>query len=350
MRHRLQSDLTLTEMKEAGSILKTPAGFLIGWGTTVGNGIEGWAPGASFTETDATTGQEVWINTGTKITASWTRDIALLDGESLTLADDASVIFGDDSDKRFKWNNTAQFLYLMEGAASGQWQNIPLNMLSQRSKFHTFYDEFYPGKDTPGNQTTVCTYVSTDDGGTGTNDFDDTGNSVRGIFQVVTAAADDDYHLMSTPEKFADLGHIQWFEALVKLTEANDDDANWIVGTSAILTDGLLKPSGGGPPDSYDGMCFYKVDGGTDIHFEYSNGGSQTADQTWPFTSGAWHRLGWYHDNTLVTPYVDGVAGTAVVAQASGHDPGYLVFGVKAGDNNAETLQIDFLSNTGKRA
>lgn len=68
MIHRMASLLMNTFLPTTGRILNHPAGFLVGWGTTVGNGIEGWAPSAIFFDVDGTT---VSVNTGTKTTASW---------------------------------------------------------------------------------------------------------------------------------------------------------------------------------------------------------------------------------------------------------------------------------------
>jgi hypothetical protein len=64
----MQSLLENVNLTATGRILETPAGYLIGWGTTVGNGIEGWAPSAIFFDVDGTTAS---VNVGTKLTADW---------------------------------------------------------------------------------------------------------------------------------------------------------------------------------------------------------------------------------------------------------------------------------------
>lgn len=46
-------------------------GWTEGWGTTVGNGVQGWSPGAIFQDLDASSGAQVWVNTGTAATATW---------------------------------------------------------------------------------------------------------------------------------------------------------------------------------------------------------------------------------------------------------------------------------------
>lgn len=68
----LYNGLALGEMPSAVSILNTPEGLTFGAGKTVGNGVEGWAPSAIFVHTDgATASTRVYMNTGTKTTASW---------------------------------------------------------------------------------------------------------------------------------------------------------------------------------------------------------------------------------------------------------------------------------------
>ena len=58
-------------------------GHMRGWGTTVGNGLQDWAPGARFTDTDD---GSTWINDGTKTTASWRAETWHPDATKQTLA------------------------------------------------------------------------------------------------------------------------------------------------------------------------------------------------------------------------------------------------------------------------
>lgn len=67
MIHRVYKMLNEAQLPTTGNILQTPAGFLFGWGTTVGNGIQGWAPGAIFIDVDGVANE----NKGTKATADW---------------------------------------------------------------------------------------------------------------------------------------------------------------------------------------------------------------------------------------------------------------------------------------
>lgn len=212
--------------------------------------------------------------------------------------------------------------------------------LSAKGKTVEIFDDFF-GLDT-------VTWASTDDGGTGSNAVAD---GAGGLVNVVTAAADNDYHLMasaSEPFKFA-ANKSLWFEARFSLTEANTDDANWVLGLTDTLTTGFLADDGAGPPASYDGAVFFKVDGTMKIQFESSNAGTQVTNATLAdFASGTTYRLGFLFDpgdgtTGTVTPFVNGTAGTAHNITLAGLEEMHLVYGVKAGDTNAETLQMDYI-------
>lgn len=106
MQHRTQNDLEHADFKSTFSGFKSPEGLVLGFGTTVGNGIEGWAPGAIFVDTDAAQGSQVFVNTGTKTTATWTEiaDAGVAGGFVMTsgLADFSGIadviVLDDDGD------------------------------------------------------------------------------------------------------------------------------------------------------------------------------------------------------------------------------------------------------------
>lgn len=191
-------------------------------------------------------------------------------------------------------------------------------------------------------------FTDTNDGGTGTNALLD---GQGGWLNVVTAAADNDYHLMASGTECIRMqaGKPFFFEAKIKLTEAATDDANFVIGLSDTLTTGLLADNGAGPAASYDGAVFFKVDGGTNLQFETSNAGAQVTNATVsPFVSAAEYTLGISFDPANgttgnVIPYVNGVAGTTHEISLAGLEEMHLIFGVKAGGANAETLSVDYL-------
>lgn len=104
--HHLQSAVTNAFMDNTGRMWKTPKGYLRGWGTTVGNGYtNGWAPGAVFQDTNASAGAQLWVNEGTKATATWV-GIKRTAGVDITMVDGANLNFGTGSDHIFTSDGT----------------------------------------------------------------------------------------------------------------------------------------------------------------------------------------------------------------------------------------------------
>jgi hypothetical protein len=68
------------------------------------------------------------------------------------------------------------------------------------------------------------------------------------------------------------------FEARVQFTEAATNAANILVGLLDAVGANSLVDNGGGPPSSYSGAVFFKVDGGTRWQAETSNSTTQTTD------------------------------------------------------------------------
>jgi hypothetical protein len=191
-------------------------------------------------------------------------------------------------------------------------------------------------------------WAAVNDGGSGTNTLD---AAAGGQYSIVTAAADNDYHFMVSDAKhwiIADNKPL-WFEARVKFTEANTDDANVFVGLSSDIAATVMGDNGAGPPASYTGVNFHKVDGGTAWLFETSNGTSQTTTTTTTTPGGGtFVRLGFHIDSgdgttANVTAFIDGVkVASHKLALASLAACG-IVFGIKAGAGNAETLTVDYV-------
>lgn len=142
-----------------------------------------------------------------------------------------------------------------------------------------------------------------------------------------------------------------WFEARVKLNEAATNASNIIIGLSSFgAAANLLVDDGGGPPSSYSGALFFKLDGGAVWQFEASVSTTQaTNTNAGAFTSGLWTTLSFdvHFDasgaNAIVTPYVNGTASTAVTIALASQAALKFVAGVKAGSANAETLLIDYV-------
>jgi hypothetical protein len=177
-------------------------------------------------------------------------------------------------------------------------------------------------------------------------------DAANGVLSLATGATNNDEAYVSSLAEnwlFAASKPL-WFEARVALTEANVDDANIIVGLSDTVGADSLLDNGGGPMASYDGAVWCKVDGGTVWQFETSNAGTQvTTASAGAFVTNTFYRVGFIFDPAdgttgSVTPYLNGVAGTAHAITLAGLEEMHILLGAKAGGSNAETLRIDYVS------
>lgn len=230
------------------------------------------------------------------------------------------------------------------------WQYAPAPNENDPSRVFTFFDDFLnPASATASD---YHAYTSNDDAGTGTNAFQD---AAGGVYNVVTAAADNDYHAMSSVAEnwlFAE-GKELWFEARFKLAEATTNESAWWFGLTDTLTTGGFQADAAGPLASYDGALIWKDEATMAIDFETSNAGTQnTTTNMGTFVTDTWTKVGFYFDGAattgVITPYIDvgdgWVAGTAQNITLSGLAEMHLVFGVKAGPTAAaETLQVDYV-------
>ena len=158
------------------------------------------------------------------------------------------------------------------------------------------------------------------------------------------------------------------FEARVKFSEAAVDAANVLVGVMDAVGANALLDDGGGPKASYSGAVFYKGDGESVWSVETSLGASQTTTPTnLPSGGGDWQTLSFIAQPTgpseveVVFRADQGGGGNAAVCRdASGRPFTHtiklgtsaemsVVLGVKAGDDAAETLLVDYVACTQAR-
>lgn len=231
------------------------------------------------------------------------------------------------------------------------WAFAPSPNTCDSSESFLFFDDFLnPASATASD---YHAYTSTDDSGTGTNAFQDVAG---GVYNVVTAAADNDYHAMSTVAenwKFAS-GKKLWFEARFKIAEATTSESTWWFGLTDTLTTGGMQANTAGPLASYDGALIWKTpETALTVNFETSNAGTQNTLSAFATSiSDTWHRAGFYFDGaattSTITPYFHNgtswTVGTAQNITLSGLEEMHAVFGVKAGPTAAaETLQVDYI-------
>lgn len=210
-----------------------------------------------------------------------------------------------------------------------------------RTHVVNFFEDFNDGY-VSGDRWTLAT----DSGGTMTiDDADD------GIGSLLSGATDNDGStITSTDEVFlAQADKNIYFEARVKCTEANTDDANIFVGLADIDTVDLMVDNGAGPAATLDGIGFYKLDGNMYWEFEASNATAKDSNSDMvAYASATWYVLAFeydYNDGTTakITPYVNGTAYDAVDLTISGMAEMSAAISVKAGGANAETLKIDYV-------
>lgn len=236
------------------------------------------------------------------------------------------------------------------------WATAPSLNDNDPSRFYMLFDDFLLPATSATSAYTVWTPVN--DGTTGTPVYQD---AAGGIFNVVTAAADNDYAAYSSFAemwKFAQ-GKELWFEARFKIAEATTSESTWWFGLTDTLTTGGMQANAAGPLASYDGALIYKTpETAMTINFETSNAGTQnTISAAWTGVTNTWTKVGFYFDGDptssgtgTITPYVDigdgngYIAGTAQNIVLSGLEEMHICFGCKAGPSGgAETLQVDYV-------
>lgn len=234
------------------------------------------------------------------------------------------------------------------------WKGAPSLNDNDPSRHFLYFDDFVnPASATASD---LQAYTDTNDGATGTNAFQD---AAGGVYNVVTAAADNDYHAMSSVAEnwlFAADKEL-WFEARFRLSEANTNESTWWFGFTDTLTTGGMQANAAGPLASYDGALIWKTpETALTVNFETSNATTQNTLSAFATSvSNTWSRAGFYFDGDpggtgtgTITPYFhNGTSWTEGAAQnivLSGLAEMHLVFGVKAGPTaGAETLQVDYI-------
>lgn len=224
-------------------------------------------------------------------------------------------------------------------------------------EFYEIFDDFMDPATSATSATHIWTVLS--DGATGTPVYQD---AAGGIFNVVTAAADNDYSAYSSfhePFKFA-AGKRLWFEARVKVAEATTDDSTWWVGLCDTLTTGGFQANTGGPLADFDGALIYKTpETALTLNFVSSNATAQVISSAEALSvTDTWTRVGFFFDGgnsasattATITPFyaVNGsntfVKGASQTYTLASSTEMHVVFGIKAGPGGAaETLQIDYV-------
>lgn len=174
-----------------------------------------------------------------------------------------------------------------------------------------------------------------------------------------TVADNDETYLKGTKETFLFAADKPLeFRSRLKFTEANTDDANVIVGIKDAVAANTLQDNGAGPPASYSGAVFFKVDGGTVWWFETSIGTSQVTTQIADVANAG---DGTYREFAIlfrpitattgeIVPLIDGVQCRDTNGVPIKHAITFTnatemqrCVGAKNGDTNHEQLYVDYI-------
>lgn len=224
------------------------------------------------------------------------------------------------------------------------WETCPLQAIaSDPTLAFSYYNDFFTY--TTGEEGLASTLTNSGTSGV----IAASGAAPTGVLQIEASdgsAADNDEAYVGSESTVWILGSGKdiWFESRVKFTEANTDDANIIVGLSSLYNANILQDAGGGPAADYDGIVFFKVDGGTVWQAQCSQSTNQTIlTDVQSRTSGSWTDLGFHVSSTgTVDYYINGIQVSTIDTNLPTAAMGLLV-GAKNGDTNLETLFVDYI-------
>lgn len=192
-------------------------------------------------------------------------------------------------------------------------------------------------------------YTGMNDGGTGTNAFQDVQS---GVYNIVTAAADNDYNGIRSVAKnyvFAASKPL-WLDAKFRCSEATTSESTWWVGLTDTVTTGGVQANTGGPLASYTGALVYKTpETALTVNAQISAAAVQsTVSAIATAVSNTWNRaqIYWNGDGKITLHFYNGTSWvqTGELPFTAGTTAMYLVAAIKAGPTAAaETLQLDYL-------
>lgn len=224
-----------------------------------------------------------------------------------------------------------------------------------RMDWCVFEDDFYAFDSTA----TVGGYTVVADAGGAQSVID----GVNGILSIVNDGDDNDSTEVSSVAeswKFA-ANKPLYFLTRVYCVEAATNELGLAIGLSDTVATNSITDDEGGLMASFDGALFHKVAKGSVWQFETSNAGDQVTNATVgnSLTTATWYWLAFeFYPNDGVTghiiPYTK--AGTAAWVRGTKHNitlsglaEMHILFAVKNGSANAETLLVDYVGVAAKR-
>lgn len=155
--------------------------------------------------------------------------------------------------------------------------------------------------------------------------------SASDVCNIQPANANETFKLAS--------GKPVWFETRLKIDDV--DQTAWVVG--------LFAGDNDDPTNSHGNDCIFfthpegENDGKIDIVSD-QDGTSESVADIKTMSDGTWVRFGFYYDGSgTLTPYVDGVAQTAISTTICTDEELMLTIGMEQEDATADTLSVDYV-------
>lgn len=258
-----------------------------------------------------------------------------VESAELHFGDNDSLEFGDGTDVTVNWNAT----HLEVNKTGTIFQDFPNPMDPDPAVAHGVLDDFY----TLDTTATVGGWAAFNVGTGTTTLADDVGGGV--LLMTCQAATDDaceQLNQVSAPFLLA-AGKTLWYECRFKLV-GDITQSEIAVGLCALGEDltavADVKPA--------DGVAFTKQDGATGFALTASKNGTNTGESAatlHTLVNNTYVRLGFLIDGvTSVTPYVNGVAGTAITATIPDDESLGMFLLVRNGDGTTqEVLHVDYV-------
>lgn len=224
-------------------------------------------------------------------------------------------------------------------AGSGLWAACPVTQ--DPSVLHTFFDDFLA---------LLTPWTVTEDDAADTQVANDVQHGVVSMTQK--AITDNDGAQMTWAQETFKLtsGKRLWFEVRLRCP-AGATQLDWFIGLAEA--EDLTGVADNMPAN---GIGFKKDDGDTNIDLSSSDGGTDTTrDAVGTLVANTWIRVGMLFDGgasgaATITPYVDGVAGTAITVTYATMAEMAPIFMVRNGDaTTTQVLDIDYVKVAAER-
>ena len=153
--HRFNDMLRRGQVDSAQECFAAAEGYTYGFGKTVGNGVQGWAPGAAFVHTDGAAGTWLCVNVGSKTTASWAQ-VPIVDD---TLTHTIGAVATENNVLDFAFTNASTFLAGSNLTYSGGYGSAAIKVVSTYSGVGGGFSNIYSNVTHSGAQTIAGTGV-----------------------------------------------------------------------------------------------------------------------------------------------------------------------------------------------